>query len=92
VLLSLDISKANGPDDISNRLLKTTAKVISQPLTEIFNASLEQSYFPLILKDGIVVRNLLNLSAFKSLQPSLRRVWIIWQVLVPKFRSKYISF
>ena len=54
ILLSIDVSKANGPDDVSNRLLKMTAIEISKPLTEIFNTSLQHSYFPLSWKEATV--------------------------------------
>ena len=46
ILKSLDISKSNGPDGISNRLLKQTAAAIAKPLSIIFNLSLSSSKFP----------------------------------------------
>ena len=39
-LKALPISKATGPDEISNRLLKEISREISVPLTEFFNHSL----------------------------------------------------
>ena len=44
-LKSLDTNKANGPGNISNRLLKNTASTISKPLTKLFQKSLETGKF-----------------------------------------------
>ena len=46
ILLELDINKANGPDNISNKLLKNVATSISKPLTKLFNRSLQEGIFP----------------------------------------------
>ena len=46
VLLSLDVNKASGPDGISNRMLKETARSISSSLTDIFNFSLRVGVYP----------------------------------------------
>jgi len=46
ILLSLKVKKANGPDGISNLILKKTAEKISIPLAHIFNRSFEMGYFP----------------------------------------------
>ena len=46
ILKGLDISKANGPDGISNRMLKSTADAIAKPLTNLFNWSLATGKFP----------------------------------------------
>ena len=53
-LTSLDISKANGSDNISNRLLKNTASSIAKPLSKLFNASLNLGIFPSSWKDANV--------------------------------------
>ena len=42
----MDVSKANGPDNISNRLLKETAPSISYSLARLFNISLQRGGFP----------------------------------------------
>ena len=46
ILKSLKIDKANGPDGISNRLLKSTAESLAMPLSKLFNLSLSQGKFP----------------------------------------------
>ena len=54
-LLLLDTSKANGPDSISVRMLKETAKSIAPSITDIFNLSLRTGCFPTIWKMSHVV-------------------------------------
>lgn len=46
ILINLDVSKATGPDGISNRLLREAAVSISQPLSHLFNYSLSKGQFP----------------------------------------------
>lgn len=46
ILKELKIGKANGPDQISNKMLKETAEVICQPLSQLFNMSLVTATFP----------------------------------------------
>ena len=46
VLLSLDTTKASGPDGISAKLLKEAAPVISPSLARLFNLSLSNRLFP----------------------------------------------
>ncbi len=55
VLKSLKVDKANGPDNISNRLLKETAHSIAKPLSELFNSSLASGTFPHQWKQANVV-------------------------------------
>ena len=45
-LLNLDSSKANGPDNISNRTLKSIANEISIPLSNLFNKFCETNKYP----------------------------------------------
>ena len=45
-LKNLDISKASGPDGISNTLLKRTAPTICSPLCSLFNKSMSLGLFP----------------------------------------------
>jgi hypothetical protein len=54
VLLSLDISKATGPDNISNKILKECADSLSKPLTHIFNRSINLGIFPDSWKEAMV--------------------------------------
>ncbi len=54
MLLSLDVGKAKGPDNISNRLLKSLAGVLTKPLLQLFNTSLQLSCFPDIWKFATV--------------------------------------
>ena len=46
ILKSLNVAKANGPDNISNKLLRETATAIASPLASIFNKSLSSGQFP----------------------------------------------
>ena len=46
ILKNLDISKANGPDNISNRILKNISGSISKPLARLCNKSLSSGIFP----------------------------------------------
>ena len=46
VLANLDTTKATDPDEISARLLKETAPVISTSLCSLYNKSLNQGVFP----------------------------------------------
>ena len=46
VLKKLDITKANGPDGISNKMLKESAPVIATPLCKLFNKSLKDGKCP----------------------------------------------
>ena len=46
ILRNLKPFKASGPDGISNRFLKEVATEISEPLCDLFNASLSSSKFP----------------------------------------------
>ena len=46
VLAKLDSTKATGPDEISARLLKETAPVISTSLCSLYNKSLNRGVFP----------------------------------------------
>ena len=46
VLTRLNVSKATGPDSIGNFLLKICADPLSEPLSKLFNHSLETQKFP----------------------------------------------
>lgn len=65
VLKSLSVGKACGPDAVNNKILCELASQLSVPLCNLFNASLESSYFPESWKEA-------NVSPlFKSGDPSL---------------------
>jgi hypothetical protein len=51
---SMDSSKSPGYDNISNKILKLTAKEISKPLTHIFNLTFQNGVIPEKLKLAIV--------------------------------------
>ena len=46
VIKNLDVTKATGPDGVSNTLLKRTADSIKRPLCSLFNRSLSCGIFP----------------------------------------------
>jgi hypothetical protein len=52
ILKSLDTGKANGPDGISNRLLKESASSIALPLSSLLNKSFELAKVPSIWKES----------------------------------------
>ena len=54
VLINLDATKASGPDQISPRLLREGAPILSKPFFLIFNRSLQQGNFPQEWKDANV--------------------------------------
>jgi hypothetical protein len=55
LLKNIKIHKAAGPDNISNRLLKTIAAQISPTYTTFFQASVNQGHLPKSWKDANVV-------------------------------------
>ena len=54
-LQELDTSKANGPDGISAKMLKETAKIIAPSVAKLFNLSLRTGCFPTHWKTSHVV-------------------------------------
>jgi len=46
VLSKLNISKANGYDNISNRLLKECSSSLAKPDSKLFNICMEEGYYP----------------------------------------------
>ena len=54
-LRTLDVSKANGPDGISARMLKETATSIAPSVTNLFNLSLKSGCFPTFWKLSHIV-------------------------------------
>ena len=54
-LLSLDVSKAMGPDEIPGYILKTFANELSYPLTLLFNRMYEEGIVPETLKCANVI-------------------------------------
>ena len=46
ILMNLETSKATGPDGIGNKLLRETAPVICEPLSKLFQKSIDQGIFP----------------------------------------------
>ena len=55
LLSSLDVTKSNGPDEISGRMLKYTAPSIALAVTVLFNLSLKLGRVPLGWKSSLVV-------------------------------------
>ena len=53
-LSKLDTNRANGPDGVSNRLLKETASSIANPLSLLFNKSISDGVFPQSWKEAII--------------------------------------
>ena len=44
--MKIDVNKFSGLDDISNKLLKLAADIVSQSLTHIFNKTLFTGIYP----------------------------------------------
>ena len=55
LIKGLDLSKANGPDRISARMLKGTCESIAPSLTNLFNLSIAKGHFPKLWKEARVV-------------------------------------
>ena len=55
MLLSLDTSKASGPDNISARMLKSTSSSISTSITILFNMSISYGDIPEEWKTSTVI-------------------------------------
>ena len=55
LLKSLDVNKANGPDGISARMLKSTANAITPSLTKLLNCSIAHGRPPNSWKTALVV-------------------------------------
>ena len=55
LIKGLDVSKANGPDGISARMLKATSESIAPSLTNLFNLSIAKGHFPKLWKAARVV-------------------------------------
>jgi hypothetical protein len=55
ILANLNINKANGPDEISHRMLKETRFSICTPLSIIFNRSMQENIFPELWKESNVM-------------------------------------
>jgi hypothetical protein len=55
IIAKLKINKANGPDGISNRLLKETKSAISYPISQVINKSFDTCTVPTIWKLANVV-------------------------------------
>ena len=55
LLSTLDVTKANGPDEISARMLKHTATSITSSITNLFNLSLHTGHIPSEWKQSLVV-------------------------------------
>ena len=54
ILNSLDPNKSSGPDKMSIKLLKMCALLIANPLSKLFNKSLESGKFPAVWKKACV--------------------------------------
>ena len=54
-LSAISSSKAVGPDEIPNWVLKSYAHVLALPVTSIFNASLQQASVPDVWKKADVI-------------------------------------
>ena len=52
--MNLNIYKASGPDLLSPRLLKEGSDILAEPLSLLFNRSLDKCYFPIAWKDANV--------------------------------------
>ena len=55
LIKGLDVSKANSPDGIFARMLKSTCESIAPSLTNLFNLSIAKGHFPKLWKEARVV-------------------------------------
>ena len=54
-LLNINVYKATGPDFLPNWILRDLAKLIAEPLTAVFKASVREGIVPDIWKSAIVI-------------------------------------
>ena len=54
-LLSIDTTKAVGPDDIPNKLLKDFSFELAPVIKNVYNQSLKEAYVSTLLKSSIVI-------------------------------------
>ena len=54
-ILNLSCKKSCGPDNLPARIIKCTANSVSEPLTHIFNLSIDQGIYPNLLKISKVI-------------------------------------
>jgi hypothetical protein len=54
LLRNLNPHKATGPDEISAQLLKTNAKQLPEPLSKLFQASIDEGKIPGDWKEALV--------------------------------------
>lgn len=53
-LLELNVNQSAGPDSVPPLVLKMNASVIAQPITDLFNKSLADGYFPSLWKSSAI--------------------------------------
>ena len=90
VLSNLVINKANGPDEVSHRLLKETRETICKPLTILFNKSIQHKVYPKLWKQATVMP--LFKKGDKSMPSNYRPVSLISCVgkVMERIMFKYI--
>ncbi len=71
----LNVSKANGPDGISNRVLKECSDSLAIPLTDLFNKSMDEGVFPSLWKMSNV--SPVYKKAFRYLKENYRPVSLL---------------
>ncbi len=75
IMSKLNVSKANGPDGISNRVLKECADSLAIPLTDLFNKSMDEGVFPKLWKMSNV--SPVYKKAFRYLKENYRPVSLL---------------
>ena len=55
ILNTLNINKATGPDQIGNRILKESSRVLAEPLSKLFNICIRSGIFPSSWKRAHVI-------------------------------------
>ena len=98
-LNTLNINKAYGPDEIPPRLLKEAKNIISKPLSNLFNKSLQMHTFPKLWKRANVLpifkkgdKNTLSNYRPISLLSSMSKIFekIIFKYLYNHFKDNFL--
>lgn len=95
ILDNLDINKACGPPHFNPRLLREGAPILANPLSLVFNRSLQQGYFPPPWKDGYLTP--IHKKDDKSLPSNYRPISLLDPIgktmerCIHKYAFNYIS-
>ena len=85
MLSKLDVKKSVGPDGFSARFLKDVAAEITDPLTKLFNKSLENGVFPIVTGNVVTLPR-----SIRVVQTTTLEIFVLsqWFQLLPSCWKK----